>query len=130
MSCSLVIRGKRRKLCAKDLDRVIQLLHRSIVAPTVGDTNYTESFVDDEEVLAMIMTKKGVVYFDDITNLDRSVDIEFYIRFLSGVTTSSWINFEGDSYEILHAEDLDKRHEWLRLSCSERGNINLGVNHA
>ena len=134
MSVCVKIRGKKRQLCAGDLDRLIKLQERTITPPDEDDdTDYGLDFEDllQDDVFAMVVTRpNGTTFFDTVTNLDVIVDIEFYIRFLEGITAQTWIEFEDTRYSILNAEDLDKRHEWLKLTCNERGDKANAVNAA
>lgn len=131
MTTCIKIRGKKRELCAGDLDRLITLQKRTITVPTPeSETDYDEDFDDIDDVLAMVLTtKKGTIFFSD-TNTEKTIDIEFYIAFLDGITAETWIKFEDENYEILFTEDLDKRHQYLRLVCTERGDADIAVNKA
>ena len=136
MSTCVKIKGKKRNLCAGDLDKIITINNRKIAPPTTDDdTDYSEDFtqVNFDDTLAMVLTtKKGTLFFGNDTNVDRTIDIEFYIYFLSGIVDVAgiWIEFEGSNYDLLAVEDLDKRHEVLRLICSERGPSDKAVNSA
>lgn len=136
MSVCVRINGKKRKLCAADLDRLITFQDREITTPAgEDDTDYGEDFdnllIDEDDVWAMILTRpNGTTFFDTVTNVEVSVDIEIYTRFLEGISAQTWILFEDTRYRILHTEDLEKRHEWLKLTCNERGSKDNAVNAA
>jgi len=131
------IKGKRRKVCIGDLDRLVKLENRSITAPSDG-VDYTETFTNKQisgspipsgEVWAMIESVSGETVFD-ATNIERDVTHRIYIRFISGITASTWILFEGIRFNILDVEDLDFRHEFQLLRCTIRGTSSRSNNAA
>lgn len=133
MTICVKINGKKRRLCGDELDRILILQNRTITAPIGGDdVDYGEAFDDlSDDTPCMIKTRPvGTTFFGGVTNTEETIDIEFYIRFEEGISTETWIEFEGDRYRILHVEDLDKRHEWLKLVCTERGDKGNAVNAA
>ena len=120
------IRFIERKLCAGDLRNIITLQNRSITAPNSG-VDFGESFSGDIDVWAACETKNGVSIFDE-TNVEKVVTHVFGIRYDSGITAETWILFEGRRLDIFNVEDLDERHEWMILTCGERGDESKSVN--
>ncbi len=136
MATCVTIRGKRRSICAGDLDRMITLENRAIQAPTDG-VDYTELFTEKPvdasilspgDVWSMVETVSGATVFDG-TNIERVYTHRFYIRWIAGVTAQTWILFDGDRYEIINVEDLDARREFLLLKATIRG-TSLNSNNA
>jgi len=128
MATCVKIKGKRRKVCIGDLDRLVRLENRAITPPENG-IDYTETFTKKQisgspippgDVWAMIESVSGETVFDS-TNIERDVTHRIYIRFDEGVTAQTWILFEGTRFNILDVEDLDLRHEFLLLRCTVRG---------
>lgn len=131
MTVCVRIKGKRRQLCSGDLDREIMLQNRSITAPSaLGDADYGEDFEDDGVEPCMIITVKPREVFDETNTLIGTVDTEFYIRYRDDVTSQSWIDFENVRYNIISTEDLDLRHEWLKLNAELRGPVTTPVNES
>ena len=120
MANCLKIRPKKRTVCIGDMRYQIELNTRSIQAPTMGGVDFGENFTATETVSAAIETKNGETVFDG-SNLERVVTHRFYIRFISGITEETWINFENNLYDILNVENLDQRSEFLLLRCTLRG---------
>ncbi len=110
--------GRKRKICSGDLNREIALHNRAITAPE--DIEYSEEFSPLARIPAMIITRRGVTTFDK-TGTERVVHADIYIRYLTGVTDETWLEFERELYDILNYEDLDLDHKWLLLRCARRG---------
>lgn len=131
MSVCVTIRGKKHKLCAGDLDRILTLENRAIVPPLdIDDVDYTENFVGDGDEMCMIETISGKEVFDESNQLIGVIDTRFYIYFRDDITAETWVLFEDDRYSIIKVTDLDLRHEWLKLECDSRGTSALAVNQA
>ena len=131
MAVCVKIKGKKRQICAGDLDRLITLENRAIQPPESGSVDYTELFSPkdtsggeqpspDGEIWAMIETAHGSTVFDG-TSPERVIDHKINIRYIEGVTSETWVLADGVRFDIVSVEDLDFRHEWLRLNCTLRG---------
>ena len=119
---------KRRKVCFGDLNRKIILHVKSINAPeTPSDFDYNQVFTSPVTVWAAIQTITGKEIFDGI-NLIGTVTHVFYIKFKSGLTTESFLEYNSNYYKILRLEDLDLNNEYMSLSCSIRGDKTAEVN--
>ena len=118
------IRRPRRKLCVGDLkDRVI-LQKRTLTEPTFGETEFDESFSLREEVWASIQTTAGKAFFAGVNVGDVRITHRIDIRYDVDVTEETWIELKDDvgtRLDIVDVEDLEERHEWMVLSCVERG---------
>lgn len=114
------IKRKHRKICIGDLDNLIKLQSRDIVAPVFDDVDFDEDFQDNSEVWAKIETHTGKTIFNGI-NTDFNITHDITIRFDSSVTTETWIEFDSRKFDIMMTEDLEERKEWLLLSCTVRG---------
>jgi SPP1 family predicted phage head-tail adaptor len=114
------VKIKKREVCIGDLDRIISLKVRSLV----GDSNSADfllNFTNDGDVWAAIQTTaNGEVFFDGM-NTEVITTHKFYINYISLFTQEIWIEFEGNNYDIINVEDLDERHEFLKLNCVIRG---------
>lgn len=121
------IRIAHRKYCAGDLRERITLQDRDIVEPF--DINFTEEFTNPVVVPAAVQTVQGVSFFDD-TNTEQFTTHDFIIRFRANVTTQTWILWQNVRYNIVLAEQIDGRNEWLKLRSTVRGIGALEVNRA
>lgn len=118
------MKRKRRRVCIGDLDSRVRVLHRSQVPPVSGSADAAFAFQSvalDGYVWAMIETSGGRTVFDGVAN-DRRVTHVVTIRNLSGVTSASWVLLEdGTRLDVVLAEGLDERGEFIRLLCDARG---------
>ena len=121
------LKRKRRQPCIGDLDTLIVLQDRTLTPPTGVD--FSETFTDNSTVWAMVNTTRGKTAFDE-ANVERDITHEFTIRFLDGITSETWILFEGKRHDIIDTEDLEERHEWLVLRCAKLGPTTQAVNDA
>lgn len=121
---------KHRKVCIGDMDTLILLQNRAIVGPTDGGVDFTEDFSDTGEVWALVETVTGLTVFDG-TNTEVVVTHQFYVNYDPTIeANSSWIELDGEKYNILTVEDLDERHEILLLNANLRGTTTKQVNFA
>lgn len=120
------IRGKKRKVCIGDMNKLIEIQVRSLVPPSTA-FDYDISLTTTEQVFAMIQTATGAIsgeaFFDE-SNVERFVTHMIYIRFRTDVTAETWIKFDDKFYDILNVENLDENNEFLLLKCNVRGSVN------
>ena len=104
------------------------VLHtRTLKEPAFGDTDFGLDFEAKAEVWAMVKSVAGKVFFDGV-HADVSVTHEIFIRYDHTVTSETWIELDdGRRVDIVNVEDLEERHEYLRLFCTERGDKSLGA---
>ena len=122
------IKRKHRKPCIGDLDTLITLQDRAITPPTTS-VDFSETFTENAIVWAMINTVRGKMEFDE-AEVERSITHEFTIRFIDGVGAETWVLLESERYDIIDAEDLEERHEWMILRCAKLGSDTQKVNDA
>lgn len=120
MARCIKIRRKKRQVCIGDMQDEIIIQNRSIVAPEFGKTNFDENFTPNVTVWSAIETVTGKTFFDGV-NTDTPITHIIYIFFDSTVTAESWIEFEGRRIDILKVEDFEERHEFMLLTCVDRG---------
>ena len=118
---------RNRTVCAGSLNKRIEIQSRTIRGARPGQKKFSEEFKEKNEVWAMLETTRGTQLFDGTDLMDGITHI-FYIRFQENITQENWILFEDRRFDILDVEDLDENHEFLKLSCNERGNKNVKVN--
>lgn len=118
-ACEHVL-GARRVVCAGDLNKRITLQGRSITAPVAGSPDFTETFAAGTERWAAIKTVAGKTFFDGVNQRDREVTHQFVIRYDSSVTAETWISYNSRRFDIMAVEDLDERHEFMMLWCTDK----------
>tara|TARA_Y100000310_G_scaffold320268_1_gene376546 strand:+ start:7915 stop:8310 length:396 start_codon:yes stop_codon:yes gene_type:complete len=129
MALCQVIRRKHRKLCAGDLRDDIQILDRSIAPPEGGSADYTIDINDTTApfIGASISTPAGKKMFDG-TGTEYDITHIFGVYYEPEYTSENYVLFESRLFRILFAEDLEERHEWTLLYCTERGTTDNAVN--
>ena len=130
MSICVKIRGKRRTICIGDLDKEIYLADRAITPPVFGSNDFTETFTaNTDPTWAMLETVNGKTWFDGVET-EEKITHKFYIVYDENITAEWWILFENKYIDILNVEDLEERHEWMLLTCTERGLVANQASHA
>lgn len=119
-----VLHRKKRQSPIGDLDTRVTIHRRRQVPPVAGSVDAAFEFTPieaDGEVWAKVETRDGKTVFDGVAN-DRRVTHEVTIRALSGVGSESWVLLrDGTRLDVVVAETLDERQEFMRLSCDARG---------
>jgi SPP1 family predicted phage head-tail adaptor len=127
MKCEIV-NIKRRRVCFGDLNRQIILNIRSIDAPeTPNDFDYGQVFTVPTTVWAAIQTTNGKELFDGV-NLIGTVTHIFYIKYVAGLTSESFVEYDSRYFRMLRLENLDENNEYMALLCTERGDKTIEVN--
>lgn len=127
-NCKVINKG-RTKVCIGAMRTIITLHVRSIVPPSGDSTDFNESFTNPVVVKAQIETVPNIAVFDQ-TNTERLVSHIFYIRYRDDVTAETWIELNGDKYDIINTENIEERNQWLILRCNQRGIASKPVNFA
>lgn len=126
MSRSIPTQKRRRRVCIGDLrDRVV-LHDRAIVEPEFGVADFTEKFTAKEEVWARVESVQGKTFFDGVNSTgaasgDIALTHEITVRFDPTVGAETWVEFKGNRFDVVNAENLEERDEFLLLRCVERG---------
>jgi len=121
------IKVKKRRVCTGDLTEQIVIQLRAIKAPQSGSVDFDEDFTDTATVWAAIETKSGIEEFDGV-NLVTKPSHLIYIRYIEDIDVEKWITYKDKRYEILDAENLEERDEFLLLRCSSLGDKTLQTN--
>lgn len=112
----------RRSACIGAMDRRITLQARDLTPPPFGSVDFDEAFSGDNVVWASVRTVRGKTFFDEVNTVDREVTHEVTIRYDATVDAEVWIHLDdGRRLDILRVDDLDERHEWLVLTCTDKG---------
>jgi SPP1 family predicted phage head-tail adaptor len=109
------------------MNQQITLQNRSIQAPSGSSVDYDEDFDGDNVVWALVGTVSGETIFDS-TNIEQIVTHKFYIRFVSGITSETWIDYNGEKFDILDVENMDENDSFLLLRANSRGDNTVSVN--
>lgn len=135
MVTCIKIDRKVKRVSIGALNRKIIVNFRSIVPPSSGSVDFTESFIPDREVWALIETVAGVTIFDE-TNTAIDITHNVYIRYYPTMTPEKWVNLLSinggvDNYlNIMRVENLNEENRFYKLLCNIRGNSALPVNEA
>ena len=124
-----ILKRKNRVSCIGDMRERVKLHNRTIQAPNFGETDFSEDFSGVKEVWANVNTATGKTLFTDI-NVDVALTHEIIIRYDASVNSENWIEYRNRNLKIVVVEDLDERHEFLRLKCTDRGDKDLGAAQA
>lgn len=103
-----------------DMRTRISIFQREMLPPVFESTSFTQSLTLIATVWSQVETVGGTVIFDD-TNLKSGTTHKFTIRFRSDVNTANIIQFDGDSYKILEADNSNLRKRFLFLFCALLG---------
>ena len=118
------IRKKKRRVCVGDMKDVITLNNRDITPPLFNTVDFDENFdpidVGNPESFSLIETVTGKTFFDGV-NTETPITHIIYIPYNENVTAETWITFEDRRIDILRVEDFDERHQFMKLTCNERG---------
>lgn len=123
------IRRKKRKFCIGDLDKWITLQNRNLTAPNFATADFDEDFVNTLEVAAGVTTVTGKTFFDGV-GTETPITHEWMIYFDESVNASTWILFEDRRMDILAVQDFEERHEWMLLTCVDRGAVSKQASKA
>ncbi len=120
-------RRRKRQYTIGDLDTEIVIHGRAITPPEAGESEFSETFTPASTVWAAVDSVNGKVFFDGV-NVDRQITHTIGIRFDATVTEEAWIELTNEHLlDILRVEDMDERSEFMRLTCTERGDKDLGA---
>ena len=114
------IRKKSRKVCAGDMQDEIKIQNRQLNAPLFGNPDFDIVFIDALTIWAAINTVSGKTFFDGVST-EIDITHEIYIMFDAAIDTDKWVEFENRRFDVLKIEDLDERHELIKLTCAELG---------
>lgn len=111
----------RRRVCVGDLSDRITIQRRSITEPVFGSADFGEDFDLNVSRWAKISTVRGRTFFSS-AGTEQPVTHELTIRFDSAITAESWVLLEdGRRLDILSVEDIDEEHDFMVLTCTDRG---------
>ena len=69
---------------------------------------------------AILQTKRGKVLFDGVS-IDQNVTHRICLEFVAGVTSETWVLYNGRRFDILDVENVGEQGQCLILLCNERG---------
>lgn len=113
-------RQKVRRPCIGDMKETIVLQTRAITPINSESVDFSEDFATSFTVQASTRTVRGKEIFDG-TNIVGSITHEFTIRYNALITQEYWVLFNSERFNILDVEDLDERHRFMVLRCTDRG---------
>ncbi|MEE9160022.1 MAG: head-tail adaptor protein [Gammaproteobacteria bacterium] len=119
----------KKKLCLSAFRKKINLFRREILAPASAQS-HRHDYEQFASPFAAIETKgKGVDIFDGVeTSGENGIPVVashvVTIKYRSDVTAENYVRFGANNYDILKAENIDERSEYLRLFCALKGDEN------
>lgn len=125
------ITGKKRLVCAGEMNRLITIFDKDIQGKAIDNWDY--KLTPFAEVFAMIQTTKGNEILGGLERPTYGSNVEsvgiqnsyFYIRYLDGIQSHFTILYNENFYKILEIENLDDRNEFLLIRCAKRGGVNI-----
>lgn len=130
MTARKVVRRPNRVSCIGDLRDRVTLHDRTLTPPVSGSVDATEKFAPAILAWAKIKTITGKTIFTG-ANVDVALTHEITIRFDSTITSETWLELlDGTLLDIVATEDLEERHQFLVLRCTERGASTLRASQA
>lgn len=123
------VQRRKKQFCVGQMNEQIKLQNRAITSPVADGVDYGEEFTADNIVWAWVQTVRGRTEFDS-TNIERVVTHEVGIRFIEGITSETWYEFNGEMYDIINVENIDERSEFLLFDAMARGDKEVSVNLA
>ena len=123
MSRCETIRKRKRTVCSGDMRDPITLHVRDLTSPLFNTVDFNEDFQPlpvNPQILSMVETVSGKNYFDGV-GIETPITHHIYIRFREDVTAQTWVELNTRRLDILDTEDLEERHEFLKLVCTDRG---------
>lgn len=129
MAICTVSQRKIRRPYIGSMNKRIEIKRRSITPVNVDSSDFLEQFNGVITIWASCETVSNVTEFDG-TNTERSVTHKWIIRYVDGVTSESWIKFQGKYYDVINIMDYEERHRFLVLTTAIRGDASLPTNFA
>lgn len=123
MSSCKYIRKKKTRVCVGSLQDLISIQSRNIETPLFNTVDFDENFDPIEinpEVYAMFESVNGVTYFDGVST-EIAVTDYIYIMYNEDVTSENWILFDNKRFDILDVVDFERRKDFMKLVCVDKG---------
>lgn len=131
MSTCKRLKVDKNKICFGDYRHVIELLSRDIKAPSIGEKQAEEVFVNIDTPYAAVKTfgggnvgSRGIRRFNGI-NIDPKATHLFFVPFTDLYaaieTENNFILFSGKHYSILSVDDINEDNLTIMYQCTERG---------
>ena len=117
--------AKCPKYCISDFSKKCDLLTRNLVAPKIGSSKPTTSFVKFDIAGYKVTTIQGTRRFAGV-NLDKNATHLFMTRFrpkLNNLDASGehFLLLGGKYYRILKVTNIDESNEYILFQATERG---------
>ena len=104
------------QVCAGDLDRRITIESRTVGQSATGDT--TETWATFATVWASKRDLRGREYFEARQD-QAEVTTEFKIRHLAGLKREMRIQFDGETYDIMHIAEIGRREGQMIMARAQ-----------
>lgn len=133
MSICQTIHIPKTKICIADLDKRVQVLKRSIVAP-LGQSVYVNvtslearhNFQTVSTVWAAIKNIKGDAILDSVSTNDIPTHW-FYMRYREDIDKDNWLSFKNEYYRILEVVNFQEDNLFLQIKTIKTGSTAKGA---
>lgn len=102
------------------MDRVIKIYERNIQTPLSNEMEHSQEYKLKASPWALVKTLDGITTFDNI-EISGVRAYEIYIRYNATITAEDFVQIDGRNIKIDSVEDLDLKHEFMRLVCVDKG---------
>ncbi len=132
MAKCVFIQGRKVILCSGALRNKVDIMSRDQTFSNFEtDVDYDIDIVQVANVPALIETASTIGGFvQPFNGVNRSANPthNFTIRFITGVSVTNAIRFNGKFFDILGIINIDEQNSWLRIQCTERGTTTKEAN--
>lgn len=81
----------------------------------------TKKLADYKTVWGSLYPVRGVELYE-IQKIQSKITHKCYVRYLDGIDSNCFIEYQGKSYSVESVLDVDLEHKMLEIMCSEHTN--------
>jgi len=129
MTKCVKVQRTNKTVCVGALRDTIQIMSRAISGIKTASASHLINFSCFAETRALVETKQGVETFDS-TNINGLETHHFTIRYLAGIDSTMFVQFNCKNFSISRIINLNEENRYLTLICSERGDPSKKVNES
>lgn len=106
---------------ARDLRHQIELLVKSQASDGGGGKTITYVSMSPPAILPAKVEPRSASEFGYADQRISTESLDLIIRYRSGIDQTMRVKYGSRQFEILGILDVYERHQWMRLTCEERG---------
>lgn len=103
------------------------ILHTRTITGLSDGVDFDETLSAPTVVWAALQTIKGEDIFDG-TNVVGTATHNFFIRAIRTLTAETWLEYNGEYYDVLDIQNYEERNQFMVLRCSVRGDTSKETN--